>query len=146
MKLTVKVGITSVQAWTRLPRHVDLFRQALMTYVTFYLECYNRLSLFAVLCLACLKFHQWKPKHLSFVRIFVANLMLFRFHSFDFLFKSNLFSVENTFVFEKRFFANVIFFHFHSLSFLISRLTACHHTHETSDYTRTMELTNRLAY
>ena len=43
--------------------------------------------------LACLKFHLRKPKHLPYKKIFVANLIFFCFHSFDFLFKKqSLFS------------------------------------------------------
>ena len=45
----------------------------------------------------CFKFSLWKPKHLSFKRIFVANLIFIRF-LFDYLFKNDLFSVNETFV------------------------------------------------
>ena len=66
--------------------------------------------------LVCLKY-SWRLKHLSFKWIFLANWIL-RFHLLDFLFKSGLFSVKNTFVVKKIFVADLICC-FQSIWFLI---------------------------
>ena len=66
--------------------------------------------------LVCFKY-SWRPKHLSFKWIFVAN-WIFRFHLFDFLFKNGLVSVKNTLVVKKIFVADLICC-FQSIWFLI---------------------------
>ena len=48
-------------------------------------HCYN--ICYLTESFPCYKFHLWRPNHLSFKRIFKDNLIVFHFHSFDFLFK-----------------------------------------------------------
>ena len=43
--------------------------------------------------LMCLKLYLWKTKHLSFKKIFAANLIVFRFHYLIFYLKNDLFSI-----------------------------------------------------
>ena len=48
-------------------------------------HCYN--ICYLTESFPCYKFHLGRPNHLSFKRIFKDNLIVFHFHSFDFLFK-----------------------------------------------------------